>query len=96
VFSASTALKASFRHRDLPSSTRPSQWPFYEAGKNVFSLDADYAEEYSHEFGVDGLENFGIISHRFHRLHGIYLKKAGKNGLTGSGKAGYNWPSNRR
>jgi len=35
VFSASTALKASFRHRDLPSSTRPSQWPFYEAGKNV-------------------------------------------------------------
>ena len=38
VFSASTpsgvhrtALKASFRHRDLPSSTRPSKWPFYYA-----------------------------------------------------------------
>jgi len=33
VFSASTALKASFRHRDLPSFTRPSRWPFYEADK---------------------------------------------------------------
>ncbi len=35
MFSARAALKASFRHGDLPLSTRPSQWPFYEAGKNV-------------------------------------------------------------
>ena len=32
VFSASSVLKASFRRRDLPSSTRPSKWPFSEAG----------------------------------------------------------------
>jgi len=32
VFSASSVLKASFRNRDLLSSTRPSKWPFSEAG----------------------------------------------------------------
>jgi hypothetical protein len=30
---ASSVLKASFCHRELPSSTRPSKWPYSEAGE---------------------------------------------------------------
>ena len=42
----------------------------------------DCTEEYSHEFDVDGLESFGIISHGFHRLTRLRLRlRRGRHGF---------------